>query len=284
MYIFRKIADIQAFLSKAKLENQNIGFVPTMGALHQGHLTLINEAIDNNSIAVASIFVNPTQFNDKNDLNNYPRTVEKDIELLENAGCQVVFLPEVAELYPEGTDNLENYDLSPYENVLDGVARPGHFQGVAQVVTRLLDIVKPNNLYMGQKDYQQCMVVKKLLSTRNDQINIHFVPTKRQDDGLAMSSRNQRLTDLQKAQATLIYQCLVSIEAQNGVKPFPVVQKECIDILQNKGFEPDYVKLVDADTLEDLQDYDNQKNMIVLIAAFFGGIRLIDNLLLKSNK
>ena len=283
MFIFRKIADIQAFLNDVKYQGKTIGFVPTMGALHQGHLSLINEASQQNSITVCSIFVNPTQFNDLKDLEKYPRTETADITLLESVGCSAVFIPEVSEMYPNGMDHLETYDFGSIEHVFDGAARPGHFAGVGQVLSRLFDIVKPDNLYMGQKDYQQCLIVKKLMEIRGDKFNIHFVPTKRQEDGLAMSSRNTRLSDDVRAKATILYQCLVSIEAQNGIKSFEVTQKECEDILRAKGFEPDYVALADADTLEPLSEYDNSRNMIALIAAFVGPVRLIDNMILKSH-
>jgi Panthothenate synthetase len=225
--------------------------------------------------------VNPTQFNDKKDFEKYPITLEEDIAKLLDADCDILFLPGVEEIYPNGTDQLEAYELGYVETVLDGASRPGHFQGVAQVVSRLFDAVQPDDVYMGQKDYQQCLVIQRLMVLRKDTFNLHFVPTQREPDGLAMSSRNRRLNDNQRALASLLYQCLVSIEAQQGRKPFSVVQKECIDLLTHKGFTPDYVALADAATLEPLADYDPSKKMIALIAAFIGEIRLIDNLLLN---
>lgn len=282
MKIVKSKADLEVILQSSRSGQSSIGFVPTMGALHEGHISLIDKARQAGDFTVCSIFVNPTQFNDPKDFEHYPVTIEQDIAMLTDAGCDVLFLPSVAEMYPEGTTQLESYDLGYVETVLDGAARPGHFQGVAQVMSRLLDAVRPENLYMGQKDYQQCLVVKRLLELRGDQTHIHFVPTKREQDGLAMSSRNRRLGESQRALASLLYQCLVSIEAQNGVLSFGVVKKECLDLLEHKGFTADYVSLADADTLEILEEYDASRNMIALIAAFIGPVRLIDNLPLKK--
>ncbi|OJV52088.1 MAG: pantoate--beta-alanine ligase [Bacteroidetes bacterium 43-16] len=284
MKIIKSKPELQKAITLLREENKTIGFIPTMGALHQGHLSLIAFAQKNNQAVVCSIFVNPTQFNDKKDFEKYPVTLEEDIAKLTDAACDILFLPEVSEIYPDGTAQLEAYELGYVETVLDGASRPGHFQGVAQVVSRLLDAVQPDDVYMGQKDYQQCLVIKRLAELRKDTFSLHFVPTQREPDGLAMSSRNRRLSEGQRALASLLYQCLVSIEAQQGTKAFAVVQKECIDLLTHKGFKPDYVALADAETLEPLTDYDPSKNMIALIAAFIGEIRLIDNLPLNSIK
>lgn len=281
MKIIKSKEELQKAINLLRGENKTIGFIPTMGALHQGHLSLLAAAQQKGQAVVCSIFVNPTQFNDKKDFEKYPITLEEDIAKLLDADCDILFLPGVAEIYPNGTDQLEAYELGYVETVLDGASRPGHFQGVAQVVSRLFDAVQPDDVYMGQKDYQQCLVIQRLMTLRKDTFNLHFVPTQREPDGLAMSSRNRRLNDNQRALASLLYQCLVSIEAQQGRKPFAVVQKECIDLLAHKGFTPDYVALADAATLEPLADYDPSKKMIALIAAFIGEIRLIDNLLLN---
>lgn len=281
MKIIKSKQEFQKAVNLLHSEHKTIGFVPTMGALHQGHLSLLAAAQQNGQAVVCSIFVNPTQFNDKKDFEKYPITLEEDIAKLLDADCDILFLPEVAEIYPNGTDQLEGYELGYIETVLDGASRPGHFQGVAQVVSRLLNAVQPDDVYMGQKDYQQCLVIQKLKDLKNATFNLHFVPTQREPDGLAMSSRNRRLTESQRASAALLYQCLVSIQAQQGIKSFAIVQKECLDILEHKGFKPDYVALADAETLEPLSDYDPSKKMIALIAAFIGEIRLIDNLLLN---
>lgn len=282
MKIFKSRSDLKLWLDQHKSQGCSIGFVPTMGALHQGHLSLITAAKATVQLTVCSIFVNPTQFNDKKDFEKYPISLEADIALLLDAGCDALFLPAVEEMYEAGTQNLEYYDLAYVETVLDGAARPGHFQGVAQIVSRLLDVVRPDLLFLGQKDFQQCMVLKRLLELKNIETRLEVVPTMREADGLAMSSRNRRLTEPQRAAASLIYQCLVSVEAQRGVKPFAVVQKECMDILEHKGFKPDYVQLADADTLELLDDYEDDRKIVALIAAFMGEVRLIDNMILND--
>ena len=200
--------------------------------------------------------------------------------MLTEAECDVLFLPEVAEVYPDGQQLKEHYDLGYIETVLDGAYRPGHFQGVAQVVERLLRLTEPDSLYLGQKDYQQCMVLKRLIELKNLPVELRIVPTSREADGLAMSSRNRRLTEPQRALAGLIYQCLVSIQVKKNIQPYHIVEKECRDILEKKGFKTDYIQLADADTLELLSDYSPDRKMVTLIAAFIGDVRLIDNLVL----
>ncbi len=280
MYIFHKSEALKGYLDQQKAAGRSSGFVPTMGALHQGHLSLIRQARTENGIAVCSIFVNPTQFNDPQDLAKYPRTTEADIALLIEAGCDVLFLPEVAEVYPDGQQLEERYELGYVETVLEGAYRPGHFQGVAQVVERLLRLTTPDRLYLGQKDYQQCMVLKRLIELKQLPVTLHIVPTSREADGLAMSSRNRRLNEPQRTLAGLLYQCLVSIQVKKNLQPFAIVQKECRDILEKKGFRPDYIQLADADTLELLEEYDANRRVVALIAAFIGEVRLIDNLVL----
>lgn len=280
MYIFQKSEALKAYLGRQKETGGSIGFVPTMGALHQGHLSLVGQSRAENGTTVCSIFVNPTQFNDPADLAKYPRTTEADIALLTEAGCDALFLPEVAEVYPEGQQLKERYDLGYVETVLEGAFRPGHFQGVAQVVERLLHLTQPDHLYLGQKDYQQCMVLKRLIELKNLPVQLRIVPTSREADGLAMSSRNRRLTEPQRALAGLLYQCLVSIQVKKNMQPFAVVQKECREILEKKGFRPDYIQLADAGTLALMDDYEAGRETVALIAAFVGDVRLIDNLVL----
>jgi pantoate--beta-alanine ligase len=281
MVIFRKIKDLREYLEEQRSGGKAIGFVPTMGALHSGHTSLIGEAIKAGKLSVCSIFVNPTQFTDKEDFEKYPISIENDVELLIAAGCHVLFLPSVDEMYPGGTDEASAYDLGTLDTILEAAHRPGHFKGVAQIVAKLLDAVQPDDLYMGQKDYQQCLVVRKMLEIDNRPIHMHVCPTQREPDGLAMSSRNRRLTDPQRAIAGLIYQCLVSIQSKKDNTAFHIVQKECLDLLRRKGFEPDYVSIADADDLTPLDNYQAGRNMVALIAAKIGNIRLIDNLLLE---
>lgn len=281
MVIFKKIIDIQQYIASKRHQNRLIGFVPTMGALHSGHISLVQKAKNDSTIAVCSIFVNPTQFNDKEDFAKYPVSTEADIAMLIDAGCDILFLPDVNEMYPQGPNTMPAYDFGYLETVLEGAQRPGHFRGVGQVVARLLDIVIPDKLYMGQKDYQQCMVVANLLKQLHSPAEMVICPTQREPDGLAMSSRNRRLTEPQRALAVLIYQCLVSICTKQEGGNFNIVRKECTDILTAKGFEPEYVSLADANTLELLNEYDSTRKMVALIAARIGNIRLIDNMLLN---
>ncbi|MFZ1534928.1 MAG: pantoate--beta-alanine ligase, partial [Chitinophagaceae bacterium] len=197
MILFKKATDLRKWVDAQSKKGNSIAFVPTMGALHAGHISLIDAASKENQVTISSIFVNPTQFNDLKDFEKYPITIEKDIEMLEAAGCNVLFLPSVKEIYPEGIKPEMQYELGYIETILEGKFRPGHFQGVCMVVHRLLDIVQPDNLYLGQKDYQQCMVISKLVELINQQdtIKVNICPTLREKDGLAMSSRNMRLNE-----------------------------------------------------------------------------------------
>ena len=279
MVIFRKVADIQHYLSQAE---KPVGYIPTMGALHAGHTSLIGRARAAGQLTVCSIFVNPTQFNDPEDYKHYPVTTEADIARLLEAECDVLFLPDEAAVYPNGTVMATAYHFGALESVLEGAQRPGHFRGVGQVVGRLLQIIEPQYLYMGQKDYQQCLIAGQLirLMDREEAIKLVVCPIVREADGLAMSSRNRRLTEPQRAIAPVIYQCLISIQAKADSGSFPVVQKECLDLLTGKGFAPEYVSLADATTLEPMTDYDPGRPAVCLIAARLGKVRLIDNILL----
>lgn len=213
MILLKKAEDLSRWLEKRRSDGKSIGFVPTMGALHAGHISLIDISKQHTGVTVCSIFVNPTQFNDPKDFQKYPITIEKDIQLLEQAGTDVLYLPEVSEIYPGGVKDLEKYDLGSLESLLEGAFRPGHFQGVCQVMRRLLEAVRPDHLFMGQKDYQQCMVVRRLLEIIRLPTLLHPSPIIREPDGLAMSSRNVRLTTEQREQATAIYQALSRIKA-----------------------------------------------------------------------
>lgn len=281
MVIFKKAIDISDYLLKIRQKGKSVGFVPTMGALHTGHISLLKQSLEKGDISVVSIFVNPTQFNDRKDFENYPVTIDDDKLMLIGAGCDVLFLPSVDEVYPNSIDEALVYDFGYLDTILEGAHRPGHFKGVGQVVARLLNIVQPDQLYLGQKDYQQCMVISSLMRQMDIATDIDICSIIREPDGLAMSSRNRRLSDAQRSVANLLYQCLVSVKAKSGVQRFNIVQKECIDILKDKGFEPEYVALADANDLTILDDYDTSRPMVALIAAKIGDIRLIDNMLLQ---
>jgi pantoate--beta-alanine ligase len=254
------------------------GFIPTMGALHEGHLALVKEAQKHTDITVCSIFVNPTQFNDPKDYQKYPNTLDKDIYKLEAAGTNILFLPAVEEMYPGGIRELEQYDLGFLETILEGQYRPGHFQGVCQVMSRLLNMVKPGQLFMGQKDYQQCMVVKWLLEHLRLDTLLIPCPTIREADGLAMSSRNVRLPETDRQKATVIYKALNHIRQHMKPGSLQPLLAEARDLLEQQGFRIDYVSIADANSLALTDSWDGSQSLVALVAAFLGEVRLIDNM------
>lgn len=282
MILFKKATDITNYLFKVKQQGNNVGFIPTMGALHPGHISLLNESKKRGSVSVCSIFVNPAQFNDPKDFDNYPSTIEKDIDMLEKAGCDVLFMPSVSEIYPDGTKNAEHYHLGYLETVLEGKYRPGHFQGVCLVVHRLLNIVQPDELYLGQKDYQQCMVIKKLIELKHIKTNLNICPTLRETDGLAMSSRNLRLPASDKSQALKIFNALSFLK--NNIKPGDLksIKQTAARDLTDAGFKVDYIEIANAANLEIIEHWDGHTKTVALAAAFLGSVRLIDNLVLQD--
>lgn len=280
MIVFKKAADINEYLNQKVKEGIKTGFVPTMGALHEGHISLLDAATKSGALSVCSIFVNPTQFNDAKDFENYPSSIEKDIDQLEKAGCAVLFLPSVKEMYPDGLTNNMTYDLGYLETVLEGKYRPGHFQGVCQVVHRLLDIIPSTELYLGQKDYQQCMVLKKLVELKKLPIRIIICPTLRDPDGLAMSSRNLRLSVTNRSKATGIFNTLSFLKAAKKPGSLTLLKKEAVQRLTTAGFKVDYIEIADAGTLELLEDWNGKTKTVALCAAFLDDVRLIDNMLL----
>jgi pantoate--beta-alanine ligase len=281
MILFKKQAAISEFLHQKTKTGHTIGFVPTMGALHKGHISLIDNCKKTCDITVSSIFVNPTQFNDKSDYEKYPVTISKDINMLEEAGCDVLFLPSAAEIYPAGTQNLRLYNLGYLETVLEGQYRPGHFQGVCQVVHLLLQIVQPQQLFLGQKDYQQCMVIKKMIELTGLTTSVTVCNTLRETDGLAMSSRNMRLTPQEREKATIISSTLNFIKRE--IKPGNIddLKERALNHLKAEGFTPDYVEVADANTLEIINNWNGQTKLVALIAAFLNHVRLIDNMPLQ---
>lgn len=283
MIIFRTEKDLNQYLRKRKQEGKTIGFVPTMGALHPGHLSLIKICQQHCSITVASIFVNPTQFNDPKDFEKYPVTIEKDCLLLEKQHTDILFLPSVQEVYPDGLSSETHYDLDGLDLLLDGTHRPGHFQGVCQVVQRLLEIVLPDKLLLGQKDYQQCMILKKLIAFMGINTEIFIVPISREVDGLAMSSRNVRLNKLERRQAPAIYQQLKWIQENWIKKEITELKTTARENLLKAGFQKvDYVEIVDFQNLTPVKAVDSNKKAVVLIAAFLGEVRLIDNMIINE--
>ncbi|WP_445201876.1 pantoate--beta-alanine ligase [Tenuifilum sp.] len=275
-----KISDLKTMLQGFRSEGKSIGFVPTMGALHKGHVSLVERSVAENDITVVSIFVNPTQFNDKNDLKNYPRMPEKDIAMLEAAGVNVVFMPTESEIYPEPDTRV--FDFGMLDKVMEGKFRPGHFNGVAQVVSKLFDIVEPHRAYFGQKDYQQLAIIRAMVRMLGYRIEIVGCPIVREPDGLAMSSRNLLLTPEHRKSAPLIYQTLA--EARNKTNELSV--KEMIDWVVNginsdPNLKVEYFELADADSLLPVQGWDHPNGIVGCIAVWAGNIRLIDNMMFK---
>jgi pantoate--beta-alanine ligase len=283
MLIFHTVQQLQNYLSKQKQKGFRAGFVPTMGALHQGHLSLMEASKKATDLTICSIFVNPTQFNDPKDFEKYPVTISTDVELLLKAGVNVLFLPSVKEIYPNGTQEQQHYDLGFLETVLEGKYRPGHFQGVCQVMHRLLDIVKADDLFMGQKDYQQCMVISHLITTQQIPSKLHIAPTLRESDGLAMSSRNMRLTKEDRHTAVAISQTLKQMRMQLRPGSLQKIKEDATAFLTAKGFRVDYTEIVHADTLALLDNWNGKDPAVALIAAYIGEVRLIDNMLLTTS-
>ena len=284
MIICKKQRELHDLLEKKKIGQYEIGFVPTMGALHAGHLSLVDAAKKQNKIAVCSIFVNPTQFNDPEDFKKYPISLEKDILMFEGAGCDILFIPSVEDIYPNGTNDLAHYDLGFLETVLEGKFRPGHFQGVCLVMERLLKIVLPNKLYLGQKDYQQCMVIKKLIELigLQDKIKVNICPTLREKDGLAMSSRNTRLLPGDRIKAATISKALHYINENLKAGETKKIKDEAKEMLLQKGFLIDYVEIANADTLELVENWNGKQKIVALAAAFINNVRLIDNMVINT--
>ncbi|WP_218354525.1 pantoate--beta-alanine ligase [Alteromonas lipotrueiana] len=259
-------------------EGKTVGFVPTMGNLHAGHLTLISAAREQCDIVVASIFVNPLQFGKNEDLDTYPRTIDEDKAQLDRHHTDVLFLPSVAEMYPRGLDEQTFVQVPGISDMICGNSRPGHFRGVATVVSKLFNMVQPDRAFFGQKDYQQLQVIRLMAADLSIDIDIQGIPTQRAEDGLALSSRNGYLTEEQRQIAPKLYACLLNLKTdlQNDRQPLSVLIEKYTAVLAQAGFKPDYIEIRHADTLEPVGDMDNQ--LVVLVAAFLGNVRLIDNL------
>ena len=278
MIIFKQVADLQHFITQKRRSAKKIGFVPTMGALHSGHLELVKIAQNSTQIVVASIFVNPTQFNDPADLAKYPRMPGKDALALESAGCHVLFMPPVEEVYPPGLDVTLNLDFGQLEHVMEGAFRPGHFDGMATVVNRLLQIVRPHQLFMGQKDYQQLTIVRNMLKQLKSKIELVLCATVREEDGLAKSSRNMRLTPEMRQTAPIIYRTILQgIELFKNGKSGDEVANFGLQQLTQAGLRPEYFTLSDGITLQPLQKYNKKGLKVLCTAAWAGDVRLIDN-------
>lgn len=276
MKIAKTTAELTQLLSQLNTSD-SVGFVPTMGALHAGHISLVERCKKENDTVVVSIFVNPTQFNDKNDLTNYPRTEEADAALLESAGCDIVFLPTVEQIYPEPDTRV--FDFGQLEKVMEGPLRPGHFNGVAQVVSTLFALVKPTRAYFGEKDFQQLAIIRKMVKDYNIGVEIVGCEIVRDSDGLALSSRNVLLTSEQREASPVIYMTISraqKVAESLGIELAKKWVKEQIECC--KGFEIDYFEVVDSFTLQSLENMSDSSNRRACIAVKVGNIRLIDNI------
>lgn len=283
MYLFKLVADLQKYLDKLRKDGNTIGFVPTMGALHEGHLSLIDKAKSDNDFVVCSIFVNPTQFNEPEDLVKYPRTAIQDIEALTSHHNDVLFMPPVDEIYPEGLDTRVELDFGQLDKVMEGEFRPGHFSGMVQVVNRLTNIVKPDKMYFGQKDFQQYTLVRNMLSQSASPVEAIMCPIIREPDGLALSSRNVRLQPDIRGKATIIYQSLLKAKSLLlKESKSELVRKMALHDLAIKDFKPEYFEIVDGNTLMPVEDYSESDYIVACTAVWAGEVRLIDNMIIKS--
>ena len=279
MIIIKRTQKIKDFVSKLNLGGKKIGFVPTMGALHDGHISLIKKSKSQNSLTICSIYVNPTQFNNVIDLNKYPVTLESDIDKLEMAACDVLFLPSTDEMYLNDEVN-EHYDLGMLEHILEGKYRPGHFQGVCIIVDKLLTAINPNTLYLGKKDYQQCMVINKMITDKKYEVKLEICDTIREPSGLAMSSRNLRLNKVERIEALKIIETLLTIK--ENIKPgnLEEIKIKATNYLTKNGYRVDYTEIADSKTLDIVSDWDGEAKLVALVAAYLNNVRLIDNIIL----
>jgi len=279
MKVFHTISEATGYLKLHKEQGKKIGLVPTMGALHQGHISLVKKARYENDIVICSIFVNPIQFNNPEDLAKYPRNLDSDLEYLNKADCDMVFVPSEKEMYPEPVNTV--YDFGKLDKVMEGRFRPGHFNGVAIVVHRLFEILPADNAYFGEKDFQQLTIIKKMVKDFSLPVTIVPCPIVREADGLAMSSRNQRLLPEERAVAPLIFSCLhKAAESYSSFTPEGLKQMICNDIKQSPHFRVEYLEIVDMDSLMPINDWNESKQVIICAAVFLGQVRLIDNIIL----
>ncbi|MBR5433064.1 MAG: pantoate--beta-alanine ligase [Bacteroidales bacterium] len=284
MIVCKSREEISAAVDKIRRQGRSLGFIPTMGALHQGHISLVKKSIADNDCTAVSVFVNPTQFNNPNDLKTYPRTVDADIALLEQTGADIAFIPSVETMYPEGLENVtESYDFGAIGAVMEGAARPGHFNGVGIVVHRLFDLVKPDRAYFGMKDFQQIAIIREMVRQRNIDIEIIPCPIVRETDGLALSSRNTRLNPEQRNQAVQISQTLFKAADLGQTRSIADLKSFVIDTVNNVPLlEVEYFEIVDGQTMQPVANWDDADWIVGCITVNVGDVRLIDNITLKQ--
>lgn len=283
MEVIRTTEELIVRIAELKNVKKSIGFTPTMGALHEGHYSLISRSLEQNDISICSIFVNPTQFNNADDLEKYPRTLEDDANGLEKAGCHILFAPSIDDIYPGGSDSYKvDIDLKGLDTKMEGEHRPGHFDGVVQVVKRLLDIVQCDRLYMGQKDFQQFTIIQHMIDTLGMSVQLIVCPILREDDGLAMSSRNRRLTPDHREKANIIHRVLTRSKEWLKSKSLTEIEETALEYMDVPGFRPEYFTLIDGTTLEPIHDKEGVDYIVACTAVWAGEVRLIDNMILKN--
>jgi pantoate--beta-alanine ligase len=282
MIIFKRSKDLHSYLENLKKSKKTVGFVPTMGALHHGHLSLVEACKKQSDITVCSIFVNPVQFNNAEDFEKYPMTIEKDMVLLIQNDCDILFLPDEKEIYPDAASKEKHFELGDLEKILEGKFRPGHFQGVSLIMDKLLDIVSPDLLFIGQKDFQQCLVIKKLIEIKKMNVRVIICPILREENGLAMSSRNTRLSSAEKEIAAELFRHLRSIKEDLSESNFAVLKQKAIAHLEKSGFRVEYLELANKNDLSFTDGKTKNETLILLIAAYLNNVRLIDNLTIND--
>ncbi|WP_221656968.1 pantoate--beta-alanine ligase [Bacteroides salyersiae] len=281
MKVIHTIEDLQAELSALKAQGKKVGLVPTMGALHAGHASLVKRSVNENDVTVVSVFVNPTQFNDKNDLVKYPRTLEADCKLLEDCGATLVFAPSVEEMYPE--PDTRQFSYAPLDTVMEGAFRPGHFNGVCQIVSKLFDAVKPHRAYFGEKDFQQLAIIREMVRQMKFDLEIVGCPIVREEDGLALSSRNARLSSDERENALNISRTLFKSRTFAATHSVSETQKMVEDaIAAAPGLRLEYFEIVDGNTLQKIGDWNETSYAVGCITVFCGEVRLIDNIKYKE--
>lgn len=282
MMNFEKVQPLQLTLKKYRDAGRLIGFVPTMGALHQGHLDLVSRSKSECDVTVVSIFVNPTQFNNPEDLEKYPRTLEDDLAKLRAMEVEFVFHPTADEVYPDGLPIRNDFTFDGLDQVMEGEFRPGHFAGVAQVVNRLLDIVLPDNLYMGQKDFQQVAIIRKMLEQTDHQVRLVMCPTRREPSGLAMSSRNVRLSPSTREKAACIFEGLSWICMQVDNISLGQLKEDFKEKCSIPPFEVEYIEIADGNSLQPVSNLSDHSYVVACAAVWADGVRLIDNMIIKA--
>ncbi|MGB3183151.1 MAG: pantoate--beta-alanine ligase [Cyclobacteriaceae bacterium] len=281
MKVITHIEALREYLNSVRKNDKSVGFVPTMGALHEGHLTLVRKSVKKNDLTVCSIYVNPAQFNDPGDLEKYPRSLQSDCLMLEEAGCNVVFAPDTSEVYPGKT--VTSLSFGYLEDVLEGKFRPGHFKGVGLIVSKLFHMVQPHRAYFGQKDYQQFAIIQKLTRDLDFPVELVRVPIVREEDGLAMSSRNMRLSSAERAVAPVFYEALKKAEKMllENADVAAVQQAICDMIRQKEGAALEYFAIADPETLMPVSNETVGSQVVLCVAGYVGNIRLIDNLIVS---